>query len=92
MEYLRHTLSSAGVSPIDRKVQTVKDFPTTKCCKDVKSFLGLVNLYRGHVARPLTSLTRKDRTTGSIVQFKWDRQCEEAFKTLKERLTTAPIL
>ena len=44
------------------------------------------------LARPLTVVTRKDRTTGSTVQFKWDRQCEEAFKTLKERLTTAPIL
>ena len=77
--------------------------------KDVKSFLGLVNFHRRHVAnlaalarpltaltRPLTALTRKDNTTGSIAQFKWDRQCErkceEAFKTLKERLTTAPIL
>ena len=44
------------------------------------------------LARPLTALTRKDRTTGSTVQFKWDRQCEEVFKTLEERLTTAPIL
>ena len=43
VEYLGHTLTSAGVSPNDRKVQAMKDFLTPKCCKDVKSFLGLVN-------------------------------------------------
>jgi len=45
-EYLGHTLLSSGVSPNDKKVQAVKDFPTPKCRKDVKSFLGLVNFFK----------------------------------------------
>lgn len=44
------------------------------------------------VARPLTALTQKDHTNGSTVQFKWDSSCEDAFKELKERLATAPLL
>jgi len=44
------------------------------------------------VARPLTALTRKDPTTGGIVQFEWSNGCGEAFQELKERLVTAPML
>ena len=75
VEYLGHTLSSSGVSPNDRNVQAVKNFLTPQCCKDVKSFLGLVNFYRRHVpnlaavARPLTALTRKNPATGGTVQL-----------------------
>ena len=35
---------------------------------------------------PLTKLTRKE------VKFVWDDSCEEAFRELKQRLTTVPIL
>ncbi|XP_074304823.1 uncharacterized protein LOC141639644 [Silene latifolia] len=38
------------------------------------------------IAKPLTSLMRKEN------RFVWDESCEKAFLTLKERLTTAPIL
>jgi len=35
---------------------------------------------------PLTQLTRKDQP------FSWTDKCEECFKDMKRRLTTAPIL
>ena len=38
------------------------------------------------MALPLTKLTRKGQA------FAWDTQCEHSFQTLKERLTTAPML
>ena len=38
------------------------------------------------IAMPLTKLTRKD------LKFVWDDSCEEAFRELKQRLTTTPIL
>ena len=44
------------------------------------------------VARPLTALTRKDRTTCGIVQFNWTNDCEQAFAELKRRLVSAPVL
>ncbi|KAK9145538.1 hypothetical protein Sjap_005441 [Stephania japonica] len=34
----------------------------------------------------MTQLTKKE------VRFQWDDSCEQAFQTLKERLTTAPVL
>jgi len=87
VEYLGHTLSSTGVSENDRKVQAVN----RSAARMFKSFLGLVNFYQKHIpnlaalARPLTALTRKDRSTGSTVKFQWTDTCEEAFMELKER-------
>ena len=55
-------------------------------------------LYRRHmsnlttVARPLTALTLKDKSTGGTVQFSWTSECEEAFTELKSRLVSAPVL
>ena len=39
-----------------------------------------------HIASPLTALLKKD------VKFQWTPQCEKAFQTLKNALTSAPIL
>ena len=44
------------------------------------------------IARPLTALTRKDKTTGNTVIFEWKAECEEAFRMLKTMLITAPVL
>ncbi|XP_075479422.1 uncharacterized protein LOC142520305 [Primulina tabacum] len=38
------------------------------------------------IARPMTQLTQKDR------RFVWTDECESSFQTLKEKLTTAPVL
>ena len=60
--------------------------------KEVRSFLGLCGYYRrfvagfSKIALPLTKLTRKG------VKFVWSEECEESFKTLIQKLTTAPIL
>jgi hypothetical protein len=38
------------------------------------------------IALPLTRLTRKD------VPFEWNEECEKSFRTLKKKLTQAPVL
>src|SRR3954464_7998700 len=54
--------------------------------------LGISWYYRRFVkdfsklANPMTKLTRKG------ARFEWSEECEQAFKELKERLTTAPVL
>ena len=89
---------SAGVRPNNTKVEAVKEFPQPKSAQEIKSFLGLVNFYRSHIrelgilARPLTELTRTDKSTGRTVPFQWSEACQEAFKEIKRRLSTAPVL
>ena len=66
--------------------------PTTKT--QVKSFLGLLGYYRKFVphfattAAPLTDCTKK----GEPNVIRWGESQEQAFRTLKKKLVTSPIL
>ena len=90
--YLGHIVSERGVSTDPAKVEVVATWPTPTNVTEVRSFLGLASYYRrfiykfSDVARPLTALTKKENP------FIWTDKCETAFQTLKEKLTTAPIL
>jgi len=75
------------------KVKAVLEWETPKSLTEVQSFLGFANFYRrfiqdySRVARPLTELTKK-----SGKEWKWNPEAEAAFRELKRRFTTAPIL
>ena len=90
--FLGYIVSDQGIGPDPSKVEAVKDWPKPRNVKDIQAFLGLVNYYRkfiegfSGIATPLTKLTCKD------TPFIWNHDCEEAFKELKHRLATAPIL
>jgi len=96
--YLGFTVSSEGVLPNQEKVKAIVQYPQPSDGKSVRRFLGMLNFYRRHVqnlaavARPLTALTRKDPVCGDIVQFQWSTECERAFKLLKEKLVSVPVL
>ncbi|XP_053612629.2 uncharacterized protein LOC128676517 [Plodia interpunctella] len=96
---LKHEIKTTTDNPIHTKSyrfpevhKAVTSFPIPNNPKDVKSFLGLVSYYRRFIpdfskkAKALTNLLKKD------VPFKWENQQQRAFDTLKEELTSAPLL
>jgi hypothetical protein len=89
---LGHFISSQGIQVDPSKIQVIKNLPTPKNQTDVRSFLGHAGYYRrfiknfSKIASPLFVLLMKN------AEFKWTNQCEEAFKTLKHKVSTAPIL
>jgi hypothetical protein len=64
--------------------------PTT--VRQIRSCLGLVGYYRrfipdfSRIKKPMTELSKKG------AKFDWGRKCEDAFHTLRQHLTTAPVL
>lgn len=90
--YLGHVVSSNGISTDPAKTDSVRNWPTPTNPTDIRSFLGLASYYRrfvkkfSDVVKPLTALTQKNQP------FVWTPECETAFQTMKERLTTSPIL
>lgn len=90
--YLGHLITKDGVKPNPNKVAAIKEFPIPTNTKEIKSFLGLSGYYRrfipdyAKVSKPLTTLLKKD------IPFIFDQYCQKAFDTLKEYLTTEPIL
>jgi len=89
---LGFVLSKKGVAASPEKVKAEQNFPTPTCVKDVRSFLELASFYRrlvskfAEIAKPLTSLTRKDQP------FTWGTSQQEAFRKRKEKLCTTPVL
>jgi len=92
VNYLGYVLSENGVSTSADKVEAVKNYPTPKNVRDVRSFLGLASFYGRLVpdfaalAKPLTSLIRKD------LEFIWGPNQQQAFEDLKNKLCTMPVL
>ena len=92
VQFLGHIVSKDGLQADPSKVEAVQNFPTPKSQTDVKSFLGLASYYRRFVpnfagiARPLHQASE-----GSS-NFHWPTAAQDAFDTLKQKLTTTPIL
>jgi hypothetical protein len=86
VKYLGLIVGTNGIRMDPSKISAVVDWPNVKY---VQSFLGFANFYRRFIkdfAKTLTKLTRKD------APFVWDTACKEAFESLKEAFTSAPIL
>ncbi|CAC5360188.1 Transposon Tf2-12 polyprotein,Transposon Tf2-11 polyprotein,Transposon Tf2-1 polyprotein,Transposon Tf2-7 polyprotein [Mytilus coruscus] len=81
-----------GTSRDTSKTKAVETFPIPNNQHDVRSFLGLCNYYRkfvkgyAKIASPLNRLLTKD------TPFKWTTDCQNAFDTLKNALTSTPVL
>jgi len=90
--FLGFVVSSSGVEVDDEKVEAIRSWPTPKSISDVRSFHGLASFYRRFVrnfsslAAPLTEVIKKEKP------FIWGIKQEEAFKILKEKLSSTPLL
>ncbi|XP_024009449.1 uncharacterized protein LOC112084532 [Eutrema salsugineum] len=85
-------VSADGIKVDEDKIKVIKDWPSPKSVSEVRSFHGLAGFYRRFVkdfstlAAPLTEVIKKN------VGFKWEQDQEEAFQTLKDKLTHSPVL
>jgi len=90
--FLGHVLSEFGIEVQKDEIATVRDWPTPRNLKELRSFLGLCSYYRRFVAgcaditAPLYTLQKK------TVAFVWTEVQDEAFTRLKQVLTSAPVL
>lgn len=80
------------MSPSERKIEAVKNFPELTSIKRVQSFLGLSGYFRKFIpqysviARPLNNLLKTN------VKFEFNDEERDAFFRLKEILCTKPML
>lgn len=105
VNYLGHVVSAEGVSTDPMKIEVVKDWKRPGHLAELRSFLGFASYYRRfvqgfskiaaplhHLVGKLTGPRRKGRTPPVSLAASWDDSCEHAFQSLKEKLTSAPVL
>uniref|UniRef100_A0A8C1MA50 Gypsy retrotransposon integrase-like protein 1 n=2 Tax=Cyprinus carpio TaxID=7962 RepID=A0A8C1MA50_CYPCA len=91
--FLGYVISPGGVAMDDSKVSAVLKWPEPQTLKELQRFLGFANFYRrfirnfSTVVSPLTSMIKK-----GTHRLTWSEAPRQAFKELKERFVTAPIL
>ena len=87
--FLGVIVSGQGLRMDPQKVQAIINWKTHTNLKEVQGFVGFAHFYRHFIqklVKPLVALTRKD------VPFVWTQDCTQAFESVKEQVTAAPIL
>ena len=85
IEFLGHKINKSTISPICNNITKINNFPIPNTKKKLQSFLGMVNYYRSYIkdmaelANPMYALLKKE--------FEWNKEAEEAFYKIKEKLT-----
>ena len=92
VQFLGH-IKSKDILEIDpSKTEAVQKFPVPRSQTDVKLFLGFATYYRRFVpkfagiARPL------QKTSETSTKFDWEPEAQDAFESLKLKLTSTPKL
>lgn len=89
---LGHLVTGEGIKCDLAKTEVVEKWAAPRNSADVRSFLGLVGYYRKFIedfsktAYTLVKFLKKN------TKFCWNTACEDAFRELKTRLVSAPIL
>ncbi len=92
VEYLGHRIDSKGLHATDSKLKAITEAPSPKNVQELRAFLGLLNYYgrfipnRATLSQPLHQLLCKDS------RWKWTKECDKAFKTIKDTLVSSSFL
>ena len=90
--FLGHVITADGVKCDPEKVKAVRSWARPTTARQVQVFLGTVNYYNrfikgyAEIARPLYAASNRKK------RFAWDDDCEKAFNTLREALTSDPVM
>nr|GEZ74279.1 reverse transcriptase domain-containing protein [Tanacetum cinerariifolium] len=89
---LGHKISKKGIEVDKAKIKVISKLPHPTTVKRIRSFLRHAGFYHrfikdfSKISRPMTHLLDKNSP------FIFSNKCIQAFRTLKEKLTEAPIL
>ncbi|KAH8288942.1 hypothetical protein KR018_000365, partial [Drosophila ironensis] len=92
LRYLGFIIGKGVLRTDPAKVEAIRNMVVPRSAKEVRRFLGTAGWYRrfirnfAEVAAPLTDTLRKGN------KFQMSQEAKEAVATLKEALTTAPVL
>lgn len=92
VEYVGYVISAGSYKISPAKIQAVKGFREPRNVKEIQRFIGLTSYFRKFIpgysliARPLTSLLKKDE------RFEFNELQKRSFEQLKDCLTSDPVL
>ena len=104
--YLGHVMSQNGVETDPDKIEALSSWPEPNNVKELRSFLGFTGYYRrfikdyARIVKPLNDLlighpthsSADQKKKKSITPWQWGPAQQSAFDTVKEKLSSPPVL
>ncbi|XP_015576021.2 uncharacterized mitochondrial protein AtMg00860-like [Ricinus communis] len=90
--FLGCIVTTKGIEVDEEKVKAIKEWPTPKGVRDVRSFHGFTSFYRRFVKNLSTLAAPLTKVIKQSVRFKWGDKHENAFHFIKDKLSSAPVL
>jgi len=96
LEFLGHSVSASGLTPLRKHTSALQDFPTPKDQVSLQRFLGLVNFYRKFIKgaakllAPLTDALKGSKSSKKVLV--WSPEMLSAFSAAKSILLSVPTL
>ncbi|MCO5574227.1 hypothetical protein L7F22_028009 [Adiantum nelumboides] len=90
--FLGHIVSAAGVQMDSAKIEAIRNWPDLKNVHEVRSFLGLCSYYKRYVRKFAEIASHLHMLTQKGVPFSRGVTEVTAFQTLKDKMTTGPVL
>ncbi|KAJ0176070.1 hypothetical protein K1T71_008244 [Dendrolimus kikuchii] len=93
VNFLGHELSSDGIKPLPKYIESIANFRVPATIEELQSFLGLVNYVNKWLpnlatkTEPLKELLRNKLGKKTFIKPFWSSKQDKAFKELKEALT-----
>ncbi len=96
IDFLGHTISAAGSSPLPSRVSAIADFPRLSNVRQLQAFLGIFCFYRKFIpaaSRLILPLTRALRGSprGDQPLF-WSAEMAAAFSVARQALSSSAVL
>lgn len=95
LKYLGFVVDAQGLRTDPSKVEAIVNFPTPRTSTEIKRFLGMSGWYRRFIpnfstlAAPILKLLKGKSKRQKVI---WGQEADDAFKNLKNKLVSAPIL
>ena len=90
--YLGHTVSKDGISPVKSKVEDMVSMKPPKDVDELVAFLSGVNYYRRYIPNMSKVIAPLEELRKKGVKWKWGKEEQEAWKNLKELLSSKTVL
>nr|CAI5849022.1 unnamed protein product [Callosobruchus analis] len=98
VEFLGNKLTAKGVKPLERYIDSIRQFRAPETIEELQSFLGLANYVNkwipnlATVTEPLKQLLRKKLGKTASIKKLWLKEQKESFEKIKQILTKIQTL
>lgn len=95
VEFLGHVIDEDGISMSEEKIDKVKTFQKPQTGRTLRSFIGLANYFRDHIANLswiLKPLYTASQNVKKYARIRWTNEMEMAFNQVKDAIASCPKL